>query len=88
MCPSRIGAAGAACGLWTPAENHARWGESTLANLGSGHPLGMAIEVWRYYDPLYRELQRVVPNGGRILEVGAGGRPNLLWLAARDYWAV
>jgi SAM-dependent methyltransferase len=71
-----------------PAENDARWDEYTLANLGDGHPLSWLIEVWRYHEPLYRELQRVVPEGGRILEVGAGGGPNLLWLAAHGYEAV
>jgi SAM-dependent methyltransferase len=71
-----------------PAENDARWDEYTLANLGDGHPLSWLIEVWRYHEPLYSELQRVLPEGGRVLEVGAGGGPNLLWLAAHGYQAV
>jgi SAM-dependent methyltransferase len=69
------------------AENDARWDEYTLTNLGGGHPLSWLTEVWRYHEPLYRELQRVVPEGGRILEVGTGGGPNLLWLAAHGYQA-
>src|SRR5436190_23357802 len=71
-----------------PAENDARWDEYTLTNLGDGHPLSWLIDVGRYHDPLYRELQRVVPERGRVLEVGAGGGPNLLWLAGHGYQAV
>jgi SAM-dependent methyltransferase len=67
------------------AENDARWDDYTLRELTQRHPLAWLIDRWRYEEPLYREIQRLVPEGGRILEVGSGGGPSLLWLGAHGY---
>jgi SAM-dependent methyltransferase len=69
----------------TPTENLDRWREYTQQNLTGAHALVWLTDRWRYEEPLYREIKRCVPPGGRILEVGTGGGPNLLWLASRGY---
>lgn len=68
-----------------PGESFDRWREFTQRNLQGAHPLGWLAARWRFEEPLYREIYKHVPAGGRILEVGTGGGPNLLWLASRGY---
>jgi SAM-dependent methyltransferase len=66
-------------------ENDERWDQYTLGAVGDRHPLAFLTDRWTFEQPLYREIQRSVPTGGRILEVGSGSGANLLWLASRGY---
>jgi SAM-dependent methyltransferase len=71
----------------TPDESLDRWREFTQQHVRTTHPLAWLTQRWFYELPLYREIQRQTPPGGRVLEVGTGGGPNLLWLASHGYEA-
>lgn len=69
----------------SPSESFDRWRDYTLRHFRGDHPLVWLTRRWGYEEMLYREIERRVSRGGRILEVGTGGGPNLLWLASRGY---
>src|SRR2546427_1243344 len=70
--------------LLTDEESGRRWDEYSLRNL-EGDVVRWMSESWEFHLPLYWRIQKHVAPGGRILEVGAGGGQNLLWLASRGY---
>jgi SAM-dependent methyltransferase len=49
------------------------------------HPLAHFADRWRFEEPLYQEIARSVPDGGKVLEVGSGSGANLVLLAARGF---
>jgi len=62
-----------------------RWDGYSLGPLREGHPLAHFADRWQFEEPLYREIARSVPSGGKVLEVGSGSGVNLILLAARGF---
>jgi SAM-dependent methyltransferase len=69
-------------------DNDRRWDDWTLKHLGGPNSIIYLAGRWHYEQLLFREIQRHVPPGGRILEVGSGAGPNTLWLATKGYATV
>src|SRR5215216_764926 len=72
----------------SPEASAERWDEFTLAALRDRHPLAWLTDRWDAELSLYWRIMDNAPAHGRILEIGAGAGPNLLWLAARGYRCV
>jgi len=72
----------------TPEESGRRWDDFTLRHTNSGDWAAWLGDSWSFHLPLLARMMEIAPRGGRILEVGAGGGPSLLWLAARGYECV
>jgi len=62
-----------------------RWDGYSLGPLRERHPLAHFADRWRFEEPLYQEIARSVPDGGKVLEVGSGSGANLVLLAARGF---
>ncbi len=62
-----------------------RWDGYSLGPLRERHPLAHFADRWQFEEPLYREIARSVPSGGKVLEVGSGSGVNLILLAARAF---
>lgn len=62
-----------------------RWDDFTLRAVRDQGQTAWLSDSWSYTLPMYWQIMKNVPRGGAILEVGTGGGPHLLWLAARGY---
>jgi SAM-dependent methyltransferase len=69
----------------TPRESAKRWDSYNLGPLREGRLLDSLVSRWRFETPLYREIEAIVPSGGRILEVGTGIGANALLLTSLGY---
>ena len=50
-----------------------RWKNYMIRGLeAAGGPIPFAIERWNFEQPVFREIRRLVPADGRVLEVGCG----------------
>lgn len=65
-----------------------RWWDYFQSSLGGRHWLQVAVSQWQFMQPLYGHIQRHVPAGGRILDVGSGLGFNDIYLAALGYSVV
>ncbi len=69
-------------------ESARRWDEYTLRHASGPEWVAWLADAWSFHAPALSRITAVAPPGGRVLEVGAGGAPCSLWLAARGYSCV
>lgn len=68
-----------------PQMSAARWDAYTLNALNEKHWASWLSAHWSFSLVLYARIMAAAPPGGRILEIGTGAGPHLLWLAAHGY---
>lgn len=62
-----------------------RWWEYFESNMAGKHWLQEAVSQFQFMQPLYGRIQRYLPSGGKILDVGCGMGFNDIYLSSLGY---